>query len=725
MLRPSRELVVLARALKARRIPFVALKGPAMAVRLGRPPDSRPVRDLDILVARPDVPRTLAVVEELGYKPLPRSNGFMREQHCVRSYPSFCIDLHWHLIGAHIGFPVDIPTLIAESQTVRVHGEEVPLPGDPWLLLITCLYCLHEPPLVEPRYFDDLALLVHEVGEEVWPRFRALARKARALRLCATALRVTEASGRTRLPDPARELVAEGRVAEVRVEELLRRLEDPASWRKERFVTYFRHFLWHGRYREHWFDRLRPLLALPLFLILPEDDDVLRAQESGRSPYLERLLRGREVLAAVWQRALGERRERSALRALRQGRRMLRARNGVELHLLDGEGLLFDPDQRHLLRLAPQLAWLWCAFEEGCRWPEVVQEFQEAFGLSPSAAEALLERTVRELWRLGLLEGAPRPGSPAVPEPPSIPFSGPLPEPRLQVEGAVLRTNVAVHCPDEQAGARVAGFLRGFAAPAQPPVRRRELHLVPDRGGYLLVADGSVLDRAPDLPGLVPQVKAAVVTLALEGEAMALFLHAGMVSWGDAALLLPAAPGSGKTSLTLALARAGFAYHSDEFVMLVGEELRARGIPVPATVKQSAWAMVEEDFPELACEPAHERVDGQICKYLPLSAVAGSPAQERPLPVRWLIFPRFQPNQAAQLSPLPRLQALERLFDQCLALPAELDQSLVAGLLAWLEGLESFELTFGDRHQAARKLARTLDLDPATLQSSSSRSPSS
>ncbi len=725
MLRPSRELVVLTRALAARRIPFVALKGPAMAVRLGRPPDSRPVSDLDILVARPDVPRALAVVEELGYQPLPRSNGFMRERHCVRTDPPFCIDLHWHVIGAHIGFPVDIPRLIAESQTVRLHGEEVPLPGDPWLLLITCLYCLHEPPLVEPRYFDDLALLVHEVGEEAWPRFRALARKARALRLCATALRVTEASGRTRLPAPARELVLEGRVAEARVEELLRLLEDPASWRKERFVTYFRHFLWHGRYREHWIDRLRPLLALPLFLLLPEDDDVLRARESGRSPYLERLLRGREVLAAVWQRTRRERRERTALRALRQGRRTLRAREGVELYLLDGEGLLFDPGQRHLLRLSPQLAWLWCAFEEGCRWPEVVSEFQEAFGLSPNAAEALVERTVRELWRLGLLEGAPRSAPAEVPERPSIPFSGPLPEPRLWVEGTVLRTAVSVHCPDEQTAARVAGLFRSFAPPAQPPVRRRELYLVPEGGGYLLVADGSVLDRAPDLPGLVPQVKAAVVSLALEGEAMALFLHAGMVSWGDAALLLPAAPGSGKTSLTLALARAGFAYHSDEFVMLVGEELRARGIPVPATVKQSAWALVEEDFPELAGAPAHQRVDGQICKYLPPPAVAGAPPAEHPLAVRWLVFPRFQPGKAAQLRPLPRLQALERLFDQCLALPAALDRALVEGLLAWLEGLESFELTFGDRHQAARKLARALGLDPLAVQPSSSRSPSS
>ncbi len=629
----------------------------------------------------------------------------MRERHCIRDDPPACVDLHWHLIGAHIGLPIDIGELIASRQQVPVHGHPVPLPSDPWLLLITCLYCLHEPPLVEPRYFADLAALLRLVGERDLEIFRELAARSRTLRLCATALAVTAAVERTRLPGRLRSLFPLDAVAEERIAELRALLADPANWRKQRFTTYFRHFLWHGRYREHLLDRLRPVVCLPFFMLLPEDEDVLRAQRSGRPAILERALRVIEVVGMLAAERTRRRRTARSFAALESGEKPLRPRPGVTLELLDGEGLLFDPESRSLLRLSTASAWIWCGIEEGRCFPDLVRELADAFELSEEQAKAIVRDTLRESWKLGLLEGAAVPAAPEVPEEePGPVFEGAIPEPHARLHCRILDHIIEIALPDEATFERVAPLFAAYPRPGDEDAADRLLHVVPEGAGYALVAGGRVAAAAPSLEALAPQVKAAALTLALDGAACALFLHAGMLRCGGRALLLPAAPGSGKTSLTLALARQGFAYHTDEYVLLVGEALEARGIPVPATVKSTAWAYVSRDYPVISALDAHERVDGKICKYLPPPVCVGDPALDRSWPVGWLVFPRFVEGAGTELVPLPRLQALERIFDQCLALPAALDARLVARLVSWLERLEAFELTFGDSRTAARLL---------------------
>ena len=89
----------------------------------------------------------------------------------------------------------------------------------------------------------------------------------------------------------------------------------------------------------------------------------------------------------------------------------------------------------------------------------------------------------------------------------------------------------------------------------------------------------------------MPTLKHALISEAVNRHGFDLLVHAAMLRVGDRAVP-PAAPGSGKTCLSLALAAAGFAWHTDETTLLLGEDLKARGVPACPCVEEPAWPLV-------------------------------------------------------------------------------------------------------------------------------------
>ena len=69
-------------------------------------------------------------------------------------------------------------------------------------------------------------------------------------------------------------------------------------------------------------------------------------------------------------------------------------------------------------------------------------------------------------------------------------------------------------------------------------------------------------------------------------------------------------------------------------------------------------------------------------------------------PVRALIFPRFNAGAITRLEPLDKLEALQRLLSECLAIPAGLDGGLIEDLAQWMEGVAAFSLPFSDLDSA-------------------------
>ena len=315
----------------------------------------------------------------------------------------------------------------------------------------------------------------------------------------------------------------------------------------------------------------------------------------------------------------------------------------------------------------------------------------------PEAARAVRE-SLRQWWHRGLLAGAPRSvaAPPTEPDRP-VPWTAAAAPPKETIRCRLLDQMVEIGLPDADAAAAALALMGHLRSTGAPAIR---LDVVADGPGFAILRHGAVVERAAARTGLAPQIKSAAIVAALNAQGFRLFLHAAMVRLGDAAILLPAAPGSGKTCLSAALARAGFAYHSDEVTLLEGPALSARGVPVALTVKEPAWPVLRSRYPEIDQLTVHHRIDGKVCKYLPPPVDPGDPDLERAWPVRALVFPRFDPAARTGLKPLGRLEALQQLLAECLAIPAGLDARLVEDLAQWIDGVEAFALPFADLNSA-------------------------
>jgi hypothetical protein len=139
----------------------------------------------------------------------------------------------------------------------------------------------------------------------------------------------------------------------------------------------------------------------------------------------------------------------------------------------------------------------------------------------------------------------------------------------------------------ELLGAMVARLPQPWKASTAEKISRSYSLFVewPPRSGqrprYVLHRDGEQLHSTNDLDEALLLFEAGARFHVAERCSRRTFVHAGAVSWGDRAVVLPAVSGGGKTTLTSALVRAGAAYLSDEYAPL--DEL-GRVHPFPKTL---------------------------------------------------------------------------------------------------------------------------------------------
>jgi hypothetical protein len=85
---------------------------------------------------------------------------------------------------------------------------------------------------------------------------------------------------------------------------------------------------------------------------------------------------------------------------------------------------------------------------------------------------------------------------------------------------------------------------------------------------YQLQRDGRRLFTCPDREQFLEHFSSIVTLHVAETSCMRTFIHAGVVGWGNRAILIPGRSFSGKTTLVAELVRAGATYYSDEFAVV-------------------------------------------------------------------------------------------------------------------------------------------------------------
>lgn len=185
-----------------------------------------------------------------------------------------------------------------------------------------------------------------------------------------------------------------------------------------------------------------------------------------------------------------------------------------------------------------------------------------------------------------------------------------------------------------------------------------------------------------------------------------LTIHSAVLENKGCALLLPAPPGSGKSTLCAALMQHGWRLLSDEMALLDPMTGLITPSPRPVSLKNRSIDLVRSRAPGAVMGPeAHDTVKGRVA-HLQASHKSVE-AASRCVPPAWIVFPRYEAG--APLTVLPRAKSTSLVelasnsFNQHVhgregfeALTAVVDRSACFDLrysqlddaLAWFDGLE-------------------------------------
>lgn len=255
---------------------------------------------------------------------------------------------------------------------------------------------------------------------------------------------------------------------------------------------------------------------------------------------------------------------------------MARPAAGVHLFLLDDEGVVFDEFRQEVLALNTAAAAIWCLMEQGSDRAETEGTLRAMFGLKAEQAASFTTAALGDWAARGLLEGAPRLPAPGPDEPPVAPLP-PYPEAApcfvRRRHYVVRQLPLTVRFTDMAQEALVHPVLAHLEAP--PAATACLLDIIAMHAGITLYRDGTPRLGCARLEELAPMAKGLVWQFGLSGGDFLLNMHAGVVAGPAGAILLPAPPGSGKSTLTAGLVAAGLDYFSDEVALLAEEIWRS------------------------------------------------------------------------------------------------------------------------------------------------------
>lgn len=384
----------------------------------------------------------------------------------------------------------------------------------------------------------------------------------------------------------------------------------------------------------------------------------------------------------------------------------------THLHYLDDGAVVYCAADRSLHALNRAGALIWTLLLEGYDEAAASAELSRIGSLAPARATRFVADALAQWRQRGFLEGTSPPVAPvAARRPPDL---------------------AGIACPDFAATAvrsyRLLGttiavrYARATDADAVDPVLSHlaagsaatalAIDVVPAGDRLAVYQDGVLQDTCTGPDDLAPVVKSLVWLGAVNRADYFLNIHAGVVGDGDGCLLLPAAAGSGKSTLCALMMARGYHLLSDEVALLQRGSLHVVPVPLALAIKDTGIEAVARELPEVRALRLHRRHDGKRVAYLP----PRGPASMASLPVRCLVFPKFEPQAATRLAPVARADALARLLDECVSMPKPLTAEDAAALVGWMTSIDCYRLDFGVGAEAVAALAHLLAapaVDPA------------
>lgn len=385
---------------------------------------------------------------------------------------------------------------------------------------------------------------------------------------------------------------------------------------------------------------------------------------------------------------------------------------GVRLFIIDDQSVVYSHAAQKLYAFNTAATFIWCAFEIDPDPTAVARELSAQAGVDAAEARRRVDDALASWRALGLIGAADaalkRPSRRVRRRPPGKPATS-LPaykkrrfvaEERYALLGATVRVRYASRAQRSFVHPILAHLKKARSRPTST------IEIVADGERHHICQNGRVERANVALDEIGPTVKWLLWEAAINSHRFFMNIHAGVVGDGKGVIMLPAAPGSGKSSLTAALARAGLDYFSDEIALLEEPDLAVRPIPLAVCVKSTGWALMTPLFPNLPKLKVHRRGDGKIVRYVPPPPFRHGTRRDRTYPVRAIVFPKYAADAETALTPLSRVDALSRLMEECLVVPVPLTLRRVQRLVRWIQAIRCFDLKMSSLGQAVDLVRR-------------------
>ncbi|HEX4884601.1 MAG TPA: HprK-related kinase A [Casimicrobiaceae bacterium] len=139
-----------------------------------------------------------------------------------------------------------------------------------------------------------------------------------------------------------------------------------------------------------------------------------------------------------------------------------------------------------------------------------------------------------------------------------------------------------------------------------------------------------------------------------------LLLHAGVVEIDGRAVVMPALPGTGKSTLTAALATAGARLLSDEFGVVDLDDATLHPLVRPVSLKNASIDVIAAFAPHAVMGPRFPGTRKGTVAHLAPDARSYA-ERGRPTAPGIVLFPRFEAGAAVRVEPMPKARAFAKL----------------------------------------------------------------
>ncbi len=186
-------------------------------------------------------------------------------------------------------------------------------------------------------------------------------------------------------------------------------------------------------------------------------------------------------------------------------------------------------------------------------------------------------------------------------------------------------------------------------------------------------------------------------------------IHAAAVERGGCAAILPAPPGSGKSTLCAALVHRGWRLLTDELTLLHCQTKKIVPLARPVSLKNNSIQLMRNFAPQAVFGPAiHNTIKGTIAYMRPPAESVGQ--VDKPAMPKWVIFPKYNAGAPTTIQSLLRSQTFTRIADSLVNYTV-LGESGFETLSSFIEGTDSYEFKYSNLDEAVAWFDGLMSLD--------------